>query len=74
VKRLTASKAENPIEVSLCFQALRRYVNKDSERLQLLSQSVMNVLKPSGAFAVLSYETADSDIIAAGVGERVCLN
>ena len=53
-------------------QALRHAVNHDTARLQALSGEVMDCVKPeSGRFAVLSYETTDSNTILQSLDKRV---
>ncbi len=72
LSRLKGSKPRNNIEVSLCFQAFRRAVNHDAERLALLLERAPACLVPgTGTLTALSYQRSDSALLTTSMSALV---
>ncbi|BBI01190.1 ribosomal RNA small subunit methyltransferase H [Buchnera aphidicola (Nipponaphis monzeni)] len=46
-----------------CFQAIRIFINKEIEELQLILKHILQILKPGGIFSVITFHSLEDRIV-----------
>lgn len=65
LSRLVGSKPSFPREVRAVFQALRIVVNDELAHLAGFLKALPLIVKPEGAFAIITYQPHESDLVVA---------